>query len=490
MKLLKHLEQKTTTWFIVAISFVFFLFRLPSLFEPYWYGDEGIYEVIGFALRHNLLLYRDIWDNKPPFLYLIYSIFDGDQFGVRLLSLIFGLASVIVFFILAKKLFERQISVYISTSIYAILFGLPLIEGNIANAENFMLLPILVASLLIFSQIKSLAISNPLKHAGILFASGLLLGLAFLFKIVAVFDFSAFFLFLAFAKYTKLKDIRSLTILLFPFVSGFFLPFILCVIYFFINGALSDFLHAAFTSNVGYVNYGNQLFIPQGLLIFKLIILSVITLFIFRIRRDISYRALFIFLWFPFALFNTFFSQRPYTHYLLVLLPSFCLAIGFAFSHKRFQKFIILCLVLVVLFLQGNFNYYTKTIGYYSNFFSFVFGNKTVTDYQMFFDRVTPRDYGISEFVRGHMKPSDKIFVWGNSGEIYKLTSTLPLSRYIVAYHATANKQTFDETMKALVIKKPLFIIILPNQPPLIFPSLLYKPRVTIDNAVIYERTF
>src|SRR5258706_3414862 len=168
MKLLKHLEQKTTTWFIVAISFVFFLLRLPSLFEPYWYGDEGIYEVIGSAVRHNMLLYRDIWDNKPPFLYLVYSIFDGDQFGAKLLSLIFGLASVIVFFLLARKLFEKQRSIYISTAIYALLFGLPIIEGNIANAENFMLFPIILSSLLIFSTIKSLTLIHPLKHGGIL----------------------------------------------------------------------------------------------------------------------------------------------------------------------------------------------------------------------------------------------------------------------------------------------------------------------------------
>src|SRR3989344_9540207 len=98
MKILRMLEKNTGFWFVLASSFVFFLLRFPSLFEPLWYGDEGIYQVIGSSLNNDTLLYKEIFDNKPPFLYWLYSIFDSDQFAIRLVSLIFGLLSIIIFF--------------------------------------------------------------------------------------------------------------------------------------------------------------------------------------------------------------------------------------------------------------------------------------------------------------------------------------------------------------------------------------------------------
>ena len=134
MKLFARLQSSKDFWFLLIISVVFFLLRFPSLFEPYWYGDEGIYQVIGMVLRSGGLLYADIYDNKPPLLYVLYGIFNGDQFATRVVSLITGLLTVWVFFALAKKLFkrlgkekERNIT-YVTTGLFALFFGLPLIE--------------------------------------------------------------------------------------------------------------------------------------------------------------------------------------------------------------------------------------------------------------------------------------------------------------------------------------------------------------------------
>jgi 4-amino-4-deoxy-L-arabinose transferase-like glycosyltransferase len=105
--LLYTLERSKMFWTIFLSSLVFFILRLPSLFEPNWYGDEGIYEVIGKAMSQGRILYLQIWDNKPPLLYVTYAIFHGDQFGARMLSLLFGLGAVITLFFLAKKLFKE-----------------------------------------------------------------------------------------------------------------------------------------------------------------------------------------------------------------------------------------------------------------------------------------------------------------------------------------------------------------------------------------------
>ena len=99
MKFLSHLKSSKITWVLIGISTLFFILRLPSLIEPYWYGDEGIYQVIAQAINHGHLLYRDIWDNKPPLLYLVYAAANSDQILIRTISLIVGLLTTIAFFL-------------------------------------------------------------------------------------------------------------------------------------------------------------------------------------------------------------------------------------------------------------------------------------------------------------------------------------------------------------------------------------------------------
>ncbi|HEX8965368.1 MAG TPA: hypothetical protein VF820_02960, partial [Patescibacteria group bacterium] len=108
MKKLLALAAHKNTIFLIIVSCIFTLLRLPSFFEPYWYGDEGIYEVIGFALRHGRMLYTGIWDNKPPLLYIMYALVDGNQQGAKILSWFFGLLSIILFFFFSKKIFKNQ----------------------------------------------------------------------------------------------------------------------------------------------------------------------------------------------------------------------------------------------------------------------------------------------------------------------------------------------------------------------------------------------
>src|SRR3989344_5715481 len=123
-------EEISRSYFFLSLSLVVFSFlRLPSVIEPYWYGDEGIYQVIGNALNKGRILYSGIWDNKPPLLYYIYASLGSDQFLVRLVSLIFGVASIVVFYFLAEKLLKTRLAVYSATGIFAVFFASPVIEG-------------------------------------------------------------------------------------------------------------------------------------------------------------------------------------------------------------------------------------------------------------------------------------------------------------------------------------------------------------------------
>jgi hypothetical protein len=493
MKILARLEKSFDLWFLITISFVFFLLRLPSLFEPDWYGDEGIYQVLGMGIKAGRLLYRDIFDNKPPLLYLLYSFVAADQFLTRVLSLIFGLLSVWVFFYLSKKLLENNKAVYVVTTVFAVLFGLPLIEGNIANAENFMLLLNITAGFLVLKSLES-KIQNT-KYL-ILTTAGVVIGLSFLFKIVALFDFAAFAGFLFFANYSKklldifkieniINEIRNLA----PFIIGFFIPIVLTVLFFVFNHAFSNFLTATLSSNVGYVGYGNKLIIPQGFLILKLILLGAFSLFIFYKRKIFGNAFTFVSLWLGFSLFDAFFSQRPYTHYVLVLLPAFCLMIGLFMLNKKFSKLAGVITIASFIAILLSFTFYIKTVFYYQNFISFVIGNKSVFSYQRFFDANTPRDYEIANFINLNSSKNDNIFIWGNNAQVYYLTNKLPPGKYTVAYHITGYKDGYSNTLSGLSISQPKFIVIMPNVGTYPFSLSNYNHQIILQGAQIYEKS-
>ncbi len=498
MKLLARAEKCRECWFLLCLSVFFFILRIPSLIEPYWYGDEGIYEVIGVALRNGRLLYTDIWDNKPPLLYLLYAVFSGDQFLVRLASLFFGIASVIIFFFLARKVFTSNTLPYILTSLYALLFGLPFIEGNIANSENFMQMFILLACFCTITLYEKKEQLLQRKDA-VLFFSGILLGIAFLFKIVALFDFAALFVFLliisAPAKVQTKKQLLHWIQTSLPHVFfitlGFIIPFALTAMIFLINGGFLDFLRASFVQNVGYVGYKNAFIIPQGFLILKLLFLCSVVVYLFYKRHQLSPFMLFVFLWTAFSLFNAFFSQRPYTHYVLVALPSVLLFCGFLTMQYKKHTVLVVGTFVILYILAKQFHYYSlkKTMLYYPNFLSFVTHQKTVTQYRSFFDSDTPRDYEIAGFLKNRLPDNATVFIWGNSAQIYPLSHTLPPGRYTVAYHI-GSKEAIRETQSAITKKKPTYIVILPDSTSLPFLLYGYSHTMTIKGTQIYEKNY
>lgn len=494
MRLLRYFE-KFPLLFLILASFLFFLLRFPSLFEPYWYGDEGIYQTIGIVLNQGGLLYRDVWDNKPPLLYFFYSLFGSDQFSLRLFSAVFGFLGVSSFFLLAKRLLRNPVVYRSITLLFALLFGLPLIEGNIANAENF-IIPLVILSAYLLTRYLS-----DKKTDFILFSSGIILGIAFLIKIVAVFDFLAFLIFLAFIKapkkitWTSLRDylktkIREIII----FCIGFFVPFAISIIYFFAYNELSLYLQSMFFSNIGYVGWGNKLGIPLSLLHIKIIILALGVSILILLRNKLTFPAfLFILIWFAFSMFNTFFSQRPYPHYMLALLPSYCLLLGSIFIYRKLTIF------LSVIFLISSFIVFDffslaspkkieKNILYYGNFIHYILGNKDTRSYQAFFDRNTPRDYEIANFIKMNSGKEDNIFVWGNNAQLYKLTGKKPPGKYTVKYHISNYSDGYSNTAESLSKEKPKFLIIMPGETHFPFSLYNYKLRIVISGAEIYER--
>lgn len=473
-------------WFLIITAFLFVLLRIPSLIEPHWYGDEGIYQVVGREIASGKILYKDIWDNKPPLLYIIYAVFDGNLFSVKLASLLAGLLSLFAFYALTGKIFVRNFSRYIATLLYGFLFATPLLEGNIANAENFMLLPIILAGYFVLN------FSESKKNKYLIFA-GVLLSIAFITKVVAVFDFAAFVVFLNFVFWDKFTEEKKEARVNFIFSKLLFLIsflslFLVVCLYFFFNGAFSDFLSAVLSQNLSYVNSQNMFIFPMGILLLKSILLLFVLLFLIVKRKKISKNDLFIYLWIAFSVYSAFFSQRPYIHYLLVMLPAFCLLGGRIIEINKRRIFHMCLFIILILVSYFYFKVYKKPFSYYANYIEFITNHKSIISYERFFDELTPRDYEIASFINTNVNKNESVFLWSNSASIYALSHKTPLGKYIVAYHITFYKNAVLETKIAIEKNKPRYIIQTTNAPFLKDILSSYQLRYEMIGTKIYER--
>lgn len=491
-RLVKFLN-KPKSW-IVIIAAAAFLLRLPSLFEPHRYADEEIYLVLGQAFRKGLVFYRDIHDNKPPFLYLIAAL-AGNVFWFRFILFLWHGINLIIFWKLAKSLFEKAKPwlTGFTTLLFAIFTTIHSFEGNIANGENFMIMPATLGAYIIWKYRNNWKI-RPFLIAGFLFA------IAFLFKVPIIFDFAGIVLFLVFATKKSFKEkLKSLySPSLWVLAIGFLLPIIISMVYYYFHGAFEPYFKAALFQNVGYLSSwegaASQAKPPiwQGGLFQRGVVLLFAAGLIIAFYKKLSEAAKFAGFWFIFSLFGALLSGRPYPHYLLEPMAPAVLLLGSIFKEKTLSKFIIfLLLALLPISVYKYKFWHYKSLPYYKNFADFVFGKKGKNEYIGFFNGAV-RNYQVADYVLKNTLAEDKIFVWGTEPAIYSISNRLPVGRYTVSYHI-ADFDAWEETIVKLNQEKPPIIVKMTNEPKS-FPELdsfLDKNYIlvkTINEAEIYQK--
>ncbi|MEK7127740.1 MAG: hypothetical protein AAB838_03395 [Patescibacteria group bacterium] len=423
------------------ILLLIFLLRVPSFFEPYWYGDEGIYLAIGQALQHGAVLYRDIWDNKPPLLYLIYAIIP-----TLLWAKITATACVLGTVCFVKKITKKNIPALAC----GILLSIPLLEGTIANAELYFVLPIIIGAYLL------------LRHSGRV--QNLLLGIcltaAFLIKVPAIFDFMGLFL----AWFFVNKKLKPFFIISIPVI----LTLVFFSFYFIKNNAFSDFITAVFLQNSSYVaiDSGPLSKLSNPLFIKGIILLTIaLVLVILYLKKKTTGELLILASWFGFSLYGALLSNRPYPHYLLQIIPPLIILLNYLLENIK-KYFLFLLPIIIFLLLTLNMfsrNIYLLSdlikrheIPYYSNFWSYITGQKSWTDYANNFDSRTTTNYEIANYLSGN-----NLFVWGDNAFIYVLSNIPPTTKFIQAHHLTTiDKSNYDKIIDQINFKKPKYIVV------------------------------
>ncbi|HVC40020.1 MAG TPA: glycosyltransferase family 39 protein [Candidatus Dormibacteraeota bacterium] len=120
------------------------LLRLPSLFEPHWYTDEAGYANTAWQMMHGKVLYLSVWNNKPPLLFWIYQLalvgFGPSEFGLHLLSAAAEAATLAAIWRLQRLAWPGR-GQWVGMLAGAVLLGLPLLLGDLALPENFLIAP-------------------------------------------------------------------------------------------------------------------------------------------------------------------------------------------------------------------------------------------------------------------------------------------------------------------------------------------------------------
>lgn len=465
-------------WLLVVMSLVFLL-RIPSFFEPYYYGDEMVYLTLGQGVRQGLTLYKDIYDNKPPLLYLTAAV-AGNIFWFKVILAFWSLVTIFLFYKLSKIILDKNEKAQkLSTLIFALLTTLPLLEGLTINSELFMIVFTIAAFLILLP-------GKP--KPGKVYLAGVLLGLGALFKIPAAFDAPIIvFYWIITQGFKNWKEILKNTLLL---ILGFASPLVLTFVWFFAKGALPEYIKAAFLQNVGYLSSFRPGDVQKSFLVRNAPLLirgSVVllgTAIIFFFRKKLSKKFILLSLWVLFALFAITLSERPYPHYFIQAVAPVSIFLSILFMEKGVEQSLVVLPLALSFFVPIYYKFwFYPTTSYYIRFMKFAVGAESKYAYFDGFSSNVNRDYQIADFLVNSSAPGDRVFMWDpDSAAVYSLSKRLPPIKYVVDYHIYDYSGLSTEA-KNIAANPPKYIILTDSHPYPELSSLLKSKYLLIDHV-------
>jgi len=405
---------------IIIVAIGTMLIRLRLLGTPLE-RDEGEYAYMAQLILSGIPPYLKAYSMKFPGIYFVYaiimSVFGQTTEGIHLGLTLTNVAVIILLFLVAKHLFKPPVAAVASVSFALLALGESVL-GLTANAEQFLLLPML-AGFLIMLQ----AVDSGKKIA--LFLSGLCFGLAFIIKQPGIFfGISA-------AVYIFWYSGRIKRVLL--FLTGLIMPFIIMCLYLYAAKALSIFWFWTFIYARVYVSSATLL---QSLIGFCLKtpnaiksswILWIIAVIGFanllRIKTEPKKRV-FLLLFSIASILSILPGSHFRQHYYILILPAASLLIGSAMDGaKQFLpklRFLLFIIVFCYSIFQGS-----------PFFFKTTPAEACRTMYGM---NPFPEAVELAKYINEHSSKDLTIAVLGSEPEIYfylKKNSSIP---YVYMY--------------------------------------------------------
>ena len=233
----------------------------------YGYGrDQGIYAMVGRALLHGEMPYRDAWDFKPPGIFLIYAsaraLFGGGQWGIRVLECLGLVAMVAAMGELTRRWWGERAIGLLGGAI-AVLVHAQLDFWHTAQPESFGGMLTIFALLALGHEgggpeAEAEASASPTARERWIrrFACGALFGFTGLLKPPLAGGGAVVAVALALEAYRRERSIRAAALPVIPVVLGGATPILLCALWFAAKGALHDLWAVLFVFTPHYTRLG------------------------------------------------------------------------------------------------------------------------------------------------------------------------------------------------------------------------------------------
>lgn len=482
---------------LALILFLTFIFRFPSLYEPFWYGDEGIFAAVARNLNQGGVLYQTAWDNKPPAIYLtyqaIFSVFGVSMFWLRLVTAVVVMIAAAVIYEIGQKVLGKKRAL-VAAFAFGFLTSLRIVEGNLALTEIFMVLPISLAMMI--------AILRKFDYLA-LFVAGILFAIASLYKQVGALEAAALGIFLLLVRPKFSEFVKSGAVL----SIGFIIPFAVTIAYFAPKNLVGDYVFAAYTYYQIYLGESPRYQLLVNVLKFLPIMAAIWYGLRKKLKGQIDIFHLFL-LWTAFSALGSYFSGRTYGHYLVQAIPAVSLlmaSVSFKFKFKKEQILFALFFFIPLIFLTkllftdfltgGPIN----QVKYWRNFLEFAFGRIGLSAYNGFFDRNVNSIMAAGDFFDTNKRSFSTnsargatAYIWGDLPWLYAVADLKNPSRYVTSFHVFGVPEGRNEVISDLVQDPPDYILKPPSSIGYFaeLEKLLagsYTLRSKVENIEIFE---
>lgn len=451
---------RVDTWWMMGIAGLVILLRLPSLWEPHWYGDEGIYLAIGKALSAGGQLYIDIVDHKTPIIYYLVALLQT-LWMLKVYLIVSVLVCVLIYWQAARLWFESRLAVVLATGAFGILVSLPRYEGTVFNGELVFLPLTLLGTYLFWRTYRRGIVVLSGRDMLTWVVVGILFGVAFLVKVPAGIELLTVLGFLL----TLGLERKILMRLLLLLGLGFVLPIGFSFGWFWWQGSVEAYMFFGYAYNLWYAAAWSsdarglawllsQTWLRAGLLGVYLVGIGLVL----RDRRAAVLR--YGLMWLGVSLFAATLSLRPYPHYLLQLVPAGCMMLGVMVSQsgRWWWGGVGLIGMLWLVSLIGISPY--DTIDYYVNYLRYQRGEISWETYADWFDDRVIERYETAALLESFAGQEKTLFVWGDDPTFYSVTNMYPAGKYTAWFHAESLDDTSGELARIREGKPDVIVVI------------------------------
>jgi 4-amino-4-deoxy-L-arabinose transferase-like glycosyltransferase len=452
----------------ICFTFLSFLLRFWSFFDSVIDHDESLYFLIAQSFLNGIPPYVEIWDNKPPGIFILFSlailIFGDSITSIRILACLSVAVTSYFLYEIAKLIGNNNEKIGLIAGILYLVFSLSN-NGVAANAEILFAPLVTLAFYLLFKNTKY----GYYKY----FVIGLLLGLAMQIKYVVIMDFIAFLVIVItrlFFKQNKNNNSIIALIKIYMFATlGFIVPFLFTAIYFITVGYFDEYFYATFISNTKYVDATkfsliNFLFaiVNQIYTNFPLYLCLFISFIYIKSSKIISLKDKMnlcsLIYWFSSTFVATLISTRFIGHYYLQLLPPLCLISSYiivqtvtkqAIKNKRNLFLIIMSVLIFLITLYPHLQKNTELV---------------VNQYIKQQKYLDDKEVLIANYINSKISPNNYIYIANYQPIIYylvraKLPTKYVFTSHLISYYSVITGINPLQELTSIMDKKPVYVL-------------------------------